>query len=303
MKVALRLHFQKRPWDLYIALGYSVVLGLLILAQDRGLIAAILLVIFAPGYVLVAALLPDDEGIDWIERIALSFGLSIAIVALLGLLLNFTPFGIFLRPVVVSILIFTAGVGVAAHTRRMQLPVEKRLSATISIESPSWQEFSSLERALAVGLGLSIIFASSVLVYVATTPGPGEQFTEFFILGPGGKAGSYPTDLNVSEEGTVIIGVVNHEFDRLDYTVITDRVEVVVVRNETGGFNETVEVGSPITMAWFNLTLDHESNWTLPYAFSIDAPGLWKLRLLLFRDGDLATVYRSLHLFVTVTAG
>jgi len=33
------------------------------------------------------------EGIDGIERVALSFGLSIAIVPLIGLVLNFTPWG------------------------------------------------------------------------------------------------------------------------------------------------------------------------------------------------------------------
>ncbi|WP_048077056.1 DUF1616 domain-containing protein, partial [Halorubrum sp. AJ67] len=37
---------------------------------------------------------PDRSGIDGIERVALSFGLSIAVVPLIGLVLNFTPWGI-----------------------------------------------------------------------------------------------------------------------------------------------------------------------------------------------------------------
>jgi len=40
----------------------------------------------------------DRSGIDGIERVALAFGLSIAIVPLLGLVLNFTPWGIRLTP-------------------------------------------------------------------------------------------------------------------------------------------------------------------------------------------------------------
>jgi uncharacterized membrane protein len=52
------------------------------------------LVLFLPGYALIAALFPRKDDLDGIERIALSFGLSIAISPLLGLGLNYTPFGL-----------------------------------------------------------------------------------------------------------------------------------------------------------------------------------------------------------------
>jgi len=38
-----------------------------------------------------------------------------------------------------------------------------------------------------------------------------EPFTEFYILGPEGKADNYPTDYVLGENGTVIVGIVNHE--------------------------------------------------------------------------------------------
>ncbi len=252
------------------------------------------MVIFVPGYILVAALFPDDEDIDWIERVALSFGLSIAVVPLIGLLLNFTPFGIFLTPIVLSILIFSEGLSIVAFARRMKLPVERRLSATIDIQLPAWQEYSTLDKALTVGLIASILFSASVLAYVVTTPRPGETFTEFFILGPEGMAENYPTDLNVSEEGTIIIGVANHEFERVNYTVKVDLVGM-------GGPNETVEVNRT-TMDLFDFTLEHDTNWTRTYTFTVNAPGTWKVELLLYRDGDLTTVYRNLHIFVRVGA-
>ena len=47
------------------------------------IILGLLLVLFLPGYSLIAALFPRRGDLDGIERIALSFGLSIAIVPLI----------------------------------------------------------------------------------------------------------------------------------------------------------------------------------------------------------------------------
>ncbi len=297
----MRLHFQERPWDLYLSEIYVAALAAFILVTGQGLLAAILMVLFIPGYALVAALFPDDEEINWIERVALSLGLSIAVVPLLGLLLNFTPYGIRLVPIVLSILIFSEGLGLVAYMRRMKLPVEKRLSATIEIGRPAWQEYSALDKALTMGLVISVLFSVSVLAYVATTPRPGEPFTEFYVLGPGGRAEDYPTFLNVSQEGTVILGVANHEFQRLDYTVRVDLVGVAIVWNESRDANETLELNRT-PMDRFDVGLEHGANWTQPYTFRIDATGLWQVQFLLFREGDLATPYRNLHLFVRVGA-
>ncbi len=313
-----------------------------ILATGQGLLVAILLVLFVPGYVLVAALFPGGGGladfvkdiahageayergkgpekgtkaetgaqegsedrkgeIDWIERIALSIGLSIAVVPLLGLLLNFTPFGIRLVPIVLSIVLFSGGLGIVAYLRRMGLLVEERLSATLVVTKPAWGEYSRLDKVLAVGLIISLVFSVSVLAFVLTTPRPGERFTEFGILGPGGMLSDYPTDLNVSEQGTVLIFVANHEFERVDYTVRVDQVGVEIVFNPDTSANETMELNRT-NMAWVNLTLDHDTNATRPYTFQIEAPGLFQVQFLLFRGGELAQVYRNLHLFVTVTS-
>src|SRR5206468_7053238 len=125
--------------------------------------------------------------IDWIERIALSTGLSIAIVPLLGLLLNFTPWGIRFTPVLAIIVAFTLLLGLAAYLRRMQLPPNHRLSATLELTLFGWRRQTVLVRILTLGLGVSVIVASATLAYIASTPRPAERFTEFFLLGPGGN--------------------------------------------------------------------------------------------------------------------
>ncbi|HYM40383.1 MAG TPA: DUF1616 domain-containing protein [Thermoplasmata archaeon] len=300
----MRLHFQEKPWDLYVAVGYTAVMAAALLALNVGNLLAILLVLFVPGYVLVAALFPGiilagHPEIDWIERIALAFGLSIAVVPLLGLLLNFTPFGIRFAPIVATITAFTVGVGYAAYWRRMKLPPERRLSLTVDLGLPEWKEYGLLDKILTVALAASIVVAVGTLAYVVLTPRPGETFTEFYILGPGGNASAYPTNLTANETGRVIIGIANHEAATVNYTVRVDRVGVRIVYNATAGFNETVEVNRT---TWTNVTVTvaNGANWTEPYTFTIPAVGLWKVQFLLFRDGVYSSPYRQVHLYVTV---
>src|SRR5437763_1002628 len=85
----MRTRLQGAPWDLYASIGYSVVAAVG-LPMFGGSFASFPLIFFVPGYLVVSALFPGNKEIDWIERIALALGLSIAVETLLGLVLNFT---------------------------------------------------------------------------------------------------------------------------------------------------------------------------------------------------------------------
>lgn len=83
------------------------------------------LVLLFPGYSLTAALFPRKDALDGIERFALSLGLSIAIVPLLGLALNYTPFGIRLLPVLITLSGFIICLSMLACIRRFKIPEEE----------------------------------------------------------------------------------------------------------------------------------------------------------------------------------
>lgn len=89
-------------------------------------------VLFLPGYVTVEALFPKFRELDGVERFALGIGLSLALVPLVGLLLNYTPWGIRLTPLVISLTILTlglAGVGVGR-----QYGISAEISQTPTLE-------------------------------------------------------------------------------------------------------------------------------------------------------------------------
>jgi uncharacterized membrane protein len=56
--------------------------------------------------------------LESLERLALSIGISLAIVPLVGLLLNYTPLGIRLTPIVISLAAFTETMAFIALERR-----------------------------------------------------------------------------------------------------------------------------------------------------------------------------------------
>jgi len=261
---------------------FSLLLAALIIFNASGPLRVALglpFVLFFPGYTLIAALFPAREDLDGIERVALSFGLSIAVVPLLGLALNYTPWGIRLYPILLTLLAFTAAMSAVALYRRNKLPCEKRFIISVNIDTPKWGELSRLDKILTVALAGAIVFAAGSLYYVVTTPKTGEKFTEFYILGPGGKAEGYPRDMKINEEKAVIMGIVNHEYRPVSYTA------------EVRAGGETVKRLGPFELA-------HEEKREETVGFSVYRPGEnQKVEFLLFKDGE-GEPYRSLHLWV-----
>lgn len=78
-----------------------------------------LFVLWLPGYTFIKMLFPKRE-LDHIERAALSIGMSLAIVPIVGLLLNFTPWGITLTPITLSLLALTSVFATTAIMREYQ---------------------------------------------------------------------------------------------------------------------------------------------------------------------------------------
>ena len=77
-------------------------------------------VLFLPGYMLIEALYPKPKDLETLERLALSIGLSLALVPLTGLLLNYTPWGIRLNPILVSLTLMTGVLALVAALRKLE---------------------------------------------------------------------------------------------------------------------------------------------------------------------------------------
>ena len=183
------------------------------------IVLALPVLLFIPGYCLIAILFPKNDDLGLVERIMLSIGFSIAIVPLIGFGLNFTPWGIRLEPIVIAIILLTWVMVLFAHYQRAVLPSEERFRVSFSaIAGRIREEFlpqgeKGVDRFLSVVLTLVILVVMTATVYVIVVPKEGaERFSEFYILGKNQTAADYPDIILPGENYPMYIGVGNHEY-------------------------------------------------------------------------------------------
>lgn len=282
----------------------SIVIGLVLLADIFVLvpylsgtfirtILGLLLEMFLPGYALIAALFPEKSDLDGIERIALSFGLNIAVVPLIGLGLNYTQWGIRLFPLLFSLSVFTLAMCGLAYYRREKLPKEERFKVSFKVGAEALKveilekPKSKLDRVLTIILIFSIVASVITLIYVTLSPKEGEHFTEFYILGSKGIADNYPTHYTLGENKTVIVGVVNHEYRIVNYSM--------EVRLEN--------VSLPLPEEFKHISIGNNATWQRPLTITPPFEGQeMKLEFLLFNDTEKNVSYSKLYLLIDVNS-
>ncbi|MEM3816385.1 MAG: DUF1616 domain-containing protein, partial [Candidatus Bathyarchaeia archaeon] len=104
-----------------ILIGLTLLVIYILQATFLRIVLGSLFVLFLPGYSLIDALYPKESDLMPLERLALSIGLSLALVPLAGLVLNYTPWGIRLDPVVFTLTLITMLLEILASYRKYVL--------------------------------------------------------------------------------------------------------------------------------------------------------------------------------------
>jgi uncharacterized membrane protein len=318
-KISVAIFKHQYPADLILVvvwLAASIVAIYLPFVNTTPLriILALPVVLFIPGYCLVAALFPKDREIELIERIALSFGLSIAIVPLIGFGLKFTPWGIRLDPIVIALCLFTLVMIVIALYRRSLIPITEQFGMPFSeITGAIKKELfpggtSRVDLLLSAILCLVILTAIVTTIVAFTVPKGEERYTEFYVLDENRTNTNYPSLINTSQSYPIYIGVGNHEKRNTTYTI-----ETWTILTEFNNITNTshIVVMDPHDRLSFALT-DNETA-IIPYTMSVKKPGYDRLEFLLFNESvpgfdvtgsdRINASYRDLHLWVTVLDG
>ena len=321
----MRYQFKKYPIDIILFILWSIILLPIVFLNIEEILRIIIglpFLLFIPGYMLIFILFPmknECNGINGLERIGLSFGFSIAIVSLLGLLLNFTPWGIQLVSVLLSLFFVIESLGLVAFYRWITTSPKKRF--TISVDISQFKSSSKIEKLLTIFFILSIVLALSSVVYIIVQPKVGEAFTDFYILTSNGNVTNYPQIIYAGQNTSLILGLINHEYKTMNYTI---EIWLVNESAETTQKNATIYNNATLINE-INVTLNHTEitnektqtkKWEQKYTFAINNIGHFKLAFLLFTTPSeihvseqinkdsmnirIKNAYRELHLWFYV---
>ncbi|SDD39977.1 DUF1616 domain-containing protein [Natrinema hispanicum] len=274
-----------------------------------------------PGYVTVATLFPratpvqepqagrrrfiqQTQALTDIERGALSFGLSFAVLPLLGLVIAATPWG-FTGPVVGSAVACFSIVGTSLATaRRLSVPPVDRYRVRFGrrLEAAHTAVFgakSTLQVAINVVLVLSMVLAVTTVGYALVSPQEGEQYTSLRLLteNESGElvASGYPPEIEPNESVPFVVGVENQEQREMTYTVVVQEQRFVdgelVERTELQRTDMQVNQG----------TTDYVDQTVTPTT----EEGTVRIAVLLYPDGTPETptfenAYRNAYFWTTV---
>ena len=256
----------------------------LLTAGTVRIVLGIFFVLIFPGYALLAALFPKKNSIDALMRLALTLGISLALVVILLLFLNFTPWGIRLDSSLIALGIFTCVMAGLAWLQRRHLLKEERFFSGINLNLKQYlqtfQRQKTVDKILNILLVVAVIGVLGTVAYVLIRNKNGEKFTQFYVLNLQGKADNYPHDIIHGQSETVLLDIVNQEGAAAAYKVeiLIDGVKV----NEID-----------------SIVLKQGEQWEHPVVFTPAKTGdNQEVQFELFKQGD--TSFQELHLWIDV---
>lgn len=311
------------PFDVVVAWTTAAVAATGVLAGGDGFLRVALatpLLFFLPGYLLVATLFPqrdlpsiqgptmfgEHDRVGLRERLALAFGLSVAVMPLLGLALAVSPYALATGPMVGTLLVYFVVVGLLAALRRRRLPEHVRFRLPVDRwhdeARAAFRDGHEIDRVLNVVLIAAVLLALGTVGYALAVPQDGQQFTDAAVLTDDGEelvASQYPDELLAGQSVELVTALENHEGQSQDYTV------VATIERPPGADGDPAER----ELTRFSGTVADGERWTESHTVAPEMTGeRLRLNYYVYRDGAPEEVgpdsaYRHLYVWVSVSGG
>ena len=246
----------RKAFDLVIFSALAAMaMTLALLAPEIGVVRALVglpLVLFAPGYAIVAAAFPAGR-LGTIERLLFSLGASLAVAALVGLLLHWTALG--LRPAAWAVALgnITLVAALIALARRWRQPA-----------ADTRQRGAGVTLAQGGLLGLAVLLVAGALLIARD--GAIQQratgFTQLWVL---------PN--SATQIDSVRLGVNNREPGAIGYRLL-------------------VTASGTIIGSWPRITLGPDEQWEVTVALPTAQPPAATIEAVLYRLDAPETAYR-----------
>lgn len=283
------------------------------------------LLLFLPGYALTTLVFPATEpvadtethspmagtdgprraSLPFLERLALGFGLSVALVPVFAWGLSSVNADIaFETTSILGVSAATATLGTLfGAVRRARVPSKNRYVLPfggLGHLHSVWAT-SNVDKALNIVLTLSIVVAAVVVTAGIVAPNQGETFTQVTILTENDDgelvAGDYPNQIAPGDTAEMVLQVENYEQQSTTYTVVVQLQRV----DDDGRVVEQVELNQ------FSRTLADQQTWQATHIIrpTLEGEDL-RIAYLVYRgdapaQASLDSAYRSVTLWTDVT--
>jgi uncharacterized membrane protein len=267
---------------------------------------------FIPGYLLLTTLYLDRRSLPPAQRFLSAFGLSVVVSSLLLLLVAYTA-GFTIRSAFIALLAWALPLSLLTALRRRSIysprptflhslffrstrftsthfAIRNSQSAAPLPPGDVLRRRSPLSvttlSAAAPLLLISLILLFSLARLIASASAFTPQFTEFYILGPGGLLGDLPERVQPGAAPEIFVGIANHEGRPVDYQVQIQISGLPAPKRRSP---------SPLT----TLTLQDGACWEEKIALPrLPGPDRRKITLTLHKDADPAP-YRTVYLWLS----
>ncbi len=190
-----------------LLLSFALIYGI---APEADLILGIMTVFFLSGYAPLHAI-RSPEDLDQFARLSLIIGLSISETVLVGLLLNFSPWGVTPR----GYLTVTSLISVIST-----FYVYKERKGSISRKNSNKNSLHDLNmKEVTVVIASIVLLAWIMAISPYIKPTIGGKYTEFYLLDHNGEIRDYPVIIFSGENVTLKLGIRNHEGVAINYTI------------------------------------------------------------------------------------
>jgi uncharacterized membrane protein len=283
-------------FDLILAFFYAVIISALTIVPIPGMVDVVpyiasAMIFFVPGYILLSMVFPRVSPGGWMERIALSAGISAMLSFLLLLSIKYYSGSIGLSYLITCLSALTMLCIMVTFYRRSTSGASSGLSLNLdrtqllALRAFFRNREGRPERFATVLFAVILLLLIATTAYIVIMPKQGEKFTEFYILGTDGKAENYPVSFSLGEQKPVIVGIANHEYRSVDYNLVISL---------TDGNSSTQMYSNDYSLS-DNQTVENTIMLKPDYAGE-----KLKMEFDLYADGNMTAPYRQLYLWVNV---
>lgn len=247
-------------------------------------------VFFAPGYALISALFPGNReilaqsfvarreerafNITMLERIALSFGMSAAVMAVAATVLARGLSSLNVMTVGLTVVAVTAAVSAYAAYRRSGLPPGDQFAVFIRTGGARGRPRKGLsrgEKAVGAVIVLGLVLAGAAAASGLNPPPGPEMFSEFSISGADGNLQQLPQQVAPAQSIAVRVNVISHFPEAREMKVTISAGSPV---NGGSGFvSPPSGAGSLDAPRSLTFTLGPGHQWSYPITFSVPSAG------------------------------